>query len=395
MKKEAEVSGTPVSFVYDRLYQRVDLAEWDIKLFQTKELTRLRHVSLSAIPTWTIPTGVCASKFEHSVGVAHLAKIVGRRPEFRDISRDLYFAALAHDLGTPPFSHASEYFQVKLTGKNHEVFAEEIIEGGEFAEEVRKQGGNIDRVIAFVKGEDKPFSDLVNGSIDIDNLDNTLRFGLSMGLLHEKKYSPEELAKAYAIRDQNLVLLAEHTAGIEGWEETRRAVYEFVYGKINLSAGMMLFRALDFARREGEIDKSYFLMTDSEAFTFLSTKCNSRTRTLVERANRWMFYPRIHNLRETEVSDGFISYVLDSDNRGMMADEISEAVGIPPEDVCVYMGKDKGFKKIHLPIVGGGGDQEHQPKNKLAYMVQVYLHPKWVGKIDEVGELIKCKLSVK
>lgn len=383
----------PVSFVYDRLYQRVDLTEQDIRLFQTKELTRLRHVSLSAIPTWTIPTGVCASKFEHSVGVAHLAKIVSRRPEFQDISRDLHFAALAHDLGTPPFSHASEYFQVKLTGKNHEVFAEEIIEGGEFAEEVKRQGGNIDRVIAFVKGEDKPLSDLVNGSIDIDNLDNTLRFGLSMGLLHEEKYLPEELAKAYAIRDQKLVLLAEHAAGIEGWEETRRAVYEFVYGGINLSAGMMLFRALDFARREGEIDRSYFLMTDSEAFTFLATKCNSRTSTLVERANRWIFYPRVYNSRETEVSERLVDYVLDSDNRGKMADEIGEALGIPPEDVCVYMGKDKGFKKIHLPIVGDGDDQEHQPRNKLVYMVQVYLNPKWVDKSKKVEEIVNDCLT--
>jgi len=392
MRKEAEISEMPVNFVYDRLYRKVDLTEGDIKLFQTRELTRLRHVSLSAIPTWTIPTGVCASKFEHSVGVAHLAKIVSRRPEFQEISKDLYFAALAHDLGTPPFSHASEYFQVKLTGKNHEVFAEEIIEGGEFAGEVKRQGGNIDRVIAFVKGEDKPLSDLVNSSIDIDNLDNTLRFGLSMGLLHEAKYSPEELAKAYAIRDKELVLLAEHTDGIEGWEETRRAVYEFVYGGINLSAGMMLFRALDFARREGEIDRSYFLMTDSEAFSFLATKCNNRTKTLVDRTNRWIFYPRVYNLRETEVSDSLRSYVLDSDNRGRMADEISGVLHIPQEDVCVYMGKDKGFKKIHLPIVGNGDDQEHQPKSKLAYMVQVYLNPKWVDKSQEVADIVESKL---
>lgn len=392
MRKEAEVSETPISFIYDRLYKRVELTEQDVRLFQTKELARLRHVSLSAIPTWTIPTGVCASKFEHSVGVAHLARVVSERPEFKEVSRDLYFAALAHDLGTPPFSHASEHFQVKLTGKNHEVFAEEIIEGGEFAKEVKRQDGDINRVIAFVKGEDKPLSDLVNGSIDIDNLDNTLRYGLSMGLLHEAQYLPEELARAYAIRDRKLVLLAEYAAGIEGWEKTRRAVYEFVYGGINLSAGMMLVRALDFASREGEINRDYFLMTDSEAFTYLANECNTKTRTLIERADQWIFYPRVYNFRDAEVSDGFVSYVLDSDNRGRLADEISAELGISQEDVCVYMGKDKGFKKIHLPIVGDGDDQEHQPRNKLAYMVQVYLHPKWVDKSKEVEGIVKGKL---
>ncbi len=392
MRKEAKVSEISISFVYDRLYKRVELTEQDVRLFQTKELARLRHISLWAIPTWTIPVGVCASKFEHSVGVAHLARIVGKRPEFQEVSRDMYFAALAHDLGTPPFSHVSEYFQIKLTGRNHEVFAEEIIEGGEFAEEVKRQGGDIDRVIAFVKGEEKPLSDLLNGSIDIDNLDNTLRVGLSMGLLHEALYSPEELARAYAIRDERLVLLAGHAAGIEGWEETRRAVYEFVYGEIDLSAGMMLFRALDFARREGEINRDYFLMTDSEAFTYLATKCNARTRTLIERTDRWIFYPRVFNFRDSEASERLVVYVLDSDNRGKLADEISTELGIPLEDVCVYMGKDKGFKKIHLPIVGNGDDQEHKPRNKLAYMVQVYLHPKWIDKSREVEEIIESKL---
>ena len=161
---------------------------------------------------------------------------------------------------------------------------------------------------------------------------------------------------------------------------------------MHLSAGMMLFRALDFARREDEINRDYFLMTDSEAFIYLTTKCNIRTRSLIERADRWIFYPRVYNFRNNEVSDGLVSYILDSDNGGRMADEISVALSIPPEDVSVYMGKDKGFKKIHLPIVGDGDDQEHQPRNKLAYMVQVYIHPKWVDRSSEVKEIVEDRL---
>ncbi|MBI2029064.1 HD domain-containing protein [Candidatus Gottesmanbacteria bacterium] len=378
----------PISFIYDRLYGQVKVTREDVRLFQTKELARLRHVSLSAIPTWTIPTGVCASKFEHSIGVAHLARIVGNRPEFKEISKDLFFAALAHDLGTPPFSHASEYFQVKLTAKNHEHFAQDVIEGGEFASEVKRQGGNINRIIAFVKGEDKPLSDIVNGSIDIDNLDNTLRFGLSIGLLDKIPYSPEELARAYKIKGKRLGLLAQYTNGIKVWEEIRRVVYQFVYDGLNLSAGSMLIRALDFAYREGEINRNYFLMTDSEAFTYLNTKCNNRTRTLIERANRWILYPRVFSFKDIRVKKKVISYILEPDNRGRLADQISKDLKIPPEDVCVYMGKDKGFKKIHLPIFGDGREQKHQPKNKLAYMIQVYIHPKWLSKKEAIKDIV-------
>lgn len=214
-----------------------------------------------------------------------------------------------------------------------------------------------------------------------------------MGLLTESLYSPEELARAYAVRGSDLVLLADHTEGLAAWERTRQLVYEFVYGEVNLSAGMILFRALDFARREGEIKRDYFLMTDSEAFNYLLTRCNSRTRELMERANRWIFYPRVFNLREDDVSEKFINYVMDSDNKGQLADEISLRLKIPPEDVSVYMGKDKGFKKIHLPIVGNDRDQEHQPQRKLAYMLQVYVHPKWADRTTEAEEIAKDKLN--
>lgn len=337
---------------------------------------------------------MCASKFEHSVGTAHLARIVSKRPEFDDISRDLYFAALAHDIGTPPFSHASENFLIKLFGKNHEEFADDIIEGSEFAREVQKQGGNIKRILDFVNGRDKPMGDLINGTIDIDNLDNTLRYGLSMGLLNNIPYSPQELAKAYAVREGQLVLLAEYTGGLQEWEKTRMDVYNFVYGGINLSTGMMLFRALDFAVRENEIKKDYFTMTDTEAFSYLLGSCNARTRTLMERANRWIFYPRVYNYQSSEVTDETIGLVMNSSNRGVVADEISELLGIPPEDVCVYMGKNKGFKQIHLPILSNGGEENvHKPQNKLTYMAQVYVHPKWANRSGGIQQFMQDKLK--
>lgn len=392
--KTERTTETP-TFIYDRLYVQIEFDSNELKLFQTKELARLRQVSLSAIPTWQIPTGVCASKFEHSVGVAHLAKIVGKRPEFQEISKDLYFASLAHDLATPPFSHASEYFLITLFGKNHEEFIDDIIEGSEFASEVKRQGGNIKRVLDFVKGDAKPMSDLLNGTIDIDNLDNTLRYGFSMGLLRDFPYSPEELARAYAIRKGQLVLLAEHTNGLQGWEKTRMDVYDFVYGGINLSTGMILFRALDFATRENEIKKDYFTMTDAEAFNYLLQSCNSKTRTLIERANRWIFYSRVFNYSTSEATDETISLVMNSSNRGVVADEISQLLKIPPEDVCVYMGKNKGFKQIHLPILSNGGEKDvHKPINKLTHMVQVYVHPKWEDKGEQIQEFMRDRLKV-
>jgi len=387
-------SGEQPDFIFDRLYERLEFTPDDLRLFQTKELTRLRQVSLSATPTWIVPAGICATKFEHSVGVWHLARVVGQRPEFCDFVKDLAFAALAHDLGTPPFSHASERFLMKLIGKNHEEFAEDVLDNSEFSREVERQGGSPEIVTKLVKGEYKPLSDIINGSIDLDNLDNSLRYGLSMGLFREHLYSPENLAQAFAMRGGRLVLLPGYDQDLEGWEECRRKVYKFGSSPANMSPGMMMVRAMDFAVREGEIKRDFFFKNDAEAFSYLVTECNPRTKILVEMVQKWMFYSRIFNFSTSQPTDYIMDFFSDVDNRGILADEISSLLKAPPEEVCVYLGKDKGFKRIHIPILDDRGEEQERPAaSELAWMAQVYVHPRWAGRSERVSEFMKERLE--
>lgn len=383
-----------ITYVLDRFYGKVEFGQDDLKLFQTREIARLRQVSHSAIPTWTIPVGMCASKFEHSIGVLHLARITSEKPEFQGIAKDLQIAALAHDIGTPPFSHASEYFQITIFGKNHEEFVEEIIEGSEFAREVKKQGGNLNMIMELINGKGK-YGELMNGSIDLDNLDTSLRYGVSIGLINNPPYSPEKLASAFVMIDGQLAILPGHQNELRGWEETRKIVYDFVYGHRNLAPAMMLSRALDFARKEGKLTMDYFRMTDAQAFDYLMNQCNDKTQTIMERVNRWQYYPRIFNFSTTSPSNEMEKLFLDSENRWLMSDEIAKTLKIPLEDVSVYMGKDKGFKKIHLPILDNeNNSREHQPTNKLKFMAQVYIHTKWEGKVQLIHELMSNKLGL-
>jgi len=89
----------------------------DVRAFQ-----RLRHVrQLSA--TYLVYPGANHTRFEHSLGVYHLARTVfenlreqsyfyrdATSAELDDIQRTLECAALLHDVGHPPFSHLGERF---------------------------------------------------------------------------------------------------------------------------------------------------------------------------------------------------------------------------------------------------------------------------------------------
>lgn len=381
--------------ILDRLYGYTNFSSDEHRLFQTREMARLNQVSLSAIPPWVLPTGVCASKFEHSLGVSHLARIVGEKPEFRDIALELFVASLAHDIGTPPFSHASELYLEKLHGQNHEEYADEVMADSEFATVAKELGTDMDLVSAFIKGDpDDPYSDIVNGSIDVDNLDNSLRFGLSMGIVNSIIYSPERLANAYRMLDGQLVLMDADTRDIHGWDWVRKIIYQFVYSELNLAPGTVLMRAMDFARREGELHKDYFHYTDAQAFDYLGTKCNSVTQKLVDYTYRRIFFDQAFSQTYVRPSDKLKAYCMDVDNRGTLADQICEEFGLEPDMVAVQLGRNKAHKAIHLPIVDTEGEViKHDPYNDLTYMVQVYTHPCVNGMKPAIADFTKSVIN--
>jgi len=187
----------------DHLYGQLEFKKNVFALFQTKALTRLRDVSLSAVPPFTWASGMISSRFEHSVGVAHLARLLGKKKSFQKMSQNLFLAALLHDVGSPPFSHVTEEFQQEVTGMNHEEFVKEILKEEKLEKLVKKNKGDFKLIIKLIKGDYFPWSDLINGSIDLDNLDNSLRWGLGAGVFKTKFYEPEEVLNAFILKGKD------------------------------------------------------------------------------------------------------------------------------------------------------------------------------------------------
>lgn len=376
--------------IYDRLYGQLQISPVEWQLFQTPELARLRHISLSAVPTWSLPTGICASKFEHSVGVTHLAKIVGKNPLFSQSAANLYLAALLHDTGTPPFSHISEHFLEAILSRNHEEFVMETIRSPQLKKAISDFGGTLDDIYKLITGTLKPLSDLINGSVDIDNLDNSLRWGLSMGVLPKKTYSPAQLALYYTRHDRQIAFAPGVTRQIRAWEKTRSLVYKMVYSPANLAPAVMLLRALYFATQAGQLHKSYFLLTDAEALTYLTQRCNRVTQNLIISMYEWRFYLPAFSLVTDSASPRFIKTVRDIIANEKQADELARRLHCPPELVCVHTSRDRTYKEVHLPLVKKSQSAGYyQPANKLTWRVDVFVHPKLTEKIPQIKYFIQ------
>ncbi len=100
-----------------------------LDLINTREFQRLRRIKQLGMSELVFP-GANHSRFSHSIGVMHVARKMLDRAErlLGDSLRDdqhtaVLVAALLHDIGHGPFSHAFE----KVTGEKHEVRTLEII----------------------------------------------------------------------------------------------------------------------------------------------------------------------------------------------------------------------------------------------------------------------------
>lgn len=358
---------------WDRLYGQHPINSQALAIYQTPQFSRLNRISLSAVPPWAQTTGTCASRAEHSRGVRFLANLLTTKKEFKPYKTNLVLAATLHDIGSPPFSHLSEPFQMFVTGKTHEQFSQEIMINTSIAKVIKKQGGDLDTIVNYISGALPPISDLVNGSIDLDNLDNTLRFGQSMGLIDAHLYyDPTLIVQSFILDGKKLAIDGRYLPAVNSWEKCRHQVYQYVYSHENLTPGAMLTRALYFAFKEGEISKRFFEKTDDQAVNFL-LGCNPKTYRLINQVLHWQFFkPVFHYQRLVKHSrDRLHNMELGQ----KISDQLALELKINLEDVSVLISFDKGFKQIHLPIISNKKPSLYRPSKKPTIFINAYLNP--------------------
>ncbi len=181
----APATGFPVvTTVRDALYDRIPLARPEIALLGTAAFARLERIQQLGFVSRVWP-GARHTRFEHSLGVMYLTRLAvdhlrsstGGGWLTDEDARVAVAAALLHDIGHYPFSHAIEELGPPIVP--HERAGRQIIEGPEIAP-ILEEAWKIDpaRVAAFIdpRGEELPPADrllrgVLSGTLDMDKLD--------------------------------------------------------------------------------------------------------------------------------------------------------------------------------------------------------------------------------
>lgn len=218
-----------------------------IQLIDTPEFQRLRRIHQLDIAYFTFH-GAEGSRFTHSLGVMALTRrafevIVAKYPYLEPHRTVVLVAALLHDLGHGPYSHASE----EVFGSNHEIWTLRLLKFSQIAEILNQFSPNLitDLEKVFTKQYSVPFIyQLISSQIDCDRLDYLQRDGYFTGA----KYGQLDLDRILlAFRfdpiSQNLVIGRKGIVAIEHYLTVRYFMYLQIYNHAkNLAARFLLER---------------------------------------------------------------------------------------------------------------------------------------------------------
>ncbi len=177
-----------VEIIRDPLWNNIRLDPLAFELIDTPAFQRLRYVRQLGLAFLVYP-GATHSRFEHALGTYHLARrtltLFEEQDEYSKIGDEecqfIRIAALLHDIGHYPFSHALE----EIGAMHHEAVARPLICDGEVAEVLRRELGADapERIVALIRGEsESPLQGLISGSIDLDKLDYLRRDAFMCGV---------------------------------------------------------------------------------------------------------------------------------------------------------------------------------------------------------------------
>ncbi|WP_438314874.1 HD domain-containing protein [Sporosarcina sp. FA9] len=245
--KEEKVFKDPVHrYIHVR-----DKVIWDV--IGAREFQRLRRIRQLGT-TYLVFHGAEHSRFHHSLGVYEIVRRIiddgfQGRPEWNDDERLVTLcAALLHDLGHGPFSHAFE----NVFDLDHEEFTQAILLGDtEVNEILSRVSKDFPQKVADVIGKtypDKLVVSLISSQIDADRMDYLQRDAYFTGVSYGH-FDMERILRVMRPKEEQAVVTYSGMHAVEDYIMSRYQMYWQVYfHPVSRSAEVILTKILHRAK---------------------------------------------------------------------------------------------------------------------------------------------------
>ncbi len=280
--------------IYDRLYGELKFPSIILDLLNCPGLLRLRDVRMANNQFVAFPSFASTSRYEHSLGVCHLAGLCAESLNLSEKEKiELMMACLYHDVGTPPFAHAMEEVLQAKYNFDHEqhlrnvildktndfqgnmirVFQDEGLKLRSVCQSKKGQEIGVDlyRIAKIAAGDKSEYlSPLLNGNgMDLDNIDNVIRASSAMGIwVGDCKKLAEKLACSFKLKNNNVYYDGNSVDDIRTWQRMRDIQYTAIFESIDDFAYQTMIKKsinllMNNSNKQNLIETNSWTLTDS------------------------------------------------------------------------------------------------------------------------------------
>jgi len=295
----------------DPVYDEFIMVERDSVLsniVNSSLMQRLRYIRQLG-PCYYVYPGAEHTRFQHSLGVLWLVKkaiLFLEEKGFKvdeTLKESIFIAALTHDFGHSPFSHALEGTILPYSHEELSVKAIEKLESEGIIDSFQMK-----EVVSIVrKKHEKPFSyQLISSQLDCDRLDYLRRDAFYTGVSYGK-VDVNRILVSILLESGSIVWDYRGFNALESYVMSRYQMYWTVYfHKINISAQVILRKVVRRIRdlledgklqnldpilksvlKSVDVDK-FFLLTDANIIATIYQMADSKDRILSDLCSRFI-----------------------------------------------------------------------------------------------------------
>ncbi|MHB1222719.1 MAG: HD domain-containing protein [Gemmatimonadaceae bacterium] len=349
--------------IRDPLWNNIRIDRLAVQLVDTPVFQRLRYVRQLGLAYLVYP-GATHSRFEHALGAYHLARhtlaLLHEDDALGGIADDelavVRIAALLHDVGHYPFSHALE----EIGAPHHESVARPLLTTGVVAGILANAlGADVpERVHALICGDsDSPLQGLISGSLDLDKIEYLKRDALMCGvpygeidvdrLLHSLVLldDPDSGRRRIGVREKGL-------AALESLLFAKYQMYRNVYWHHAVrSATAMYKRLVDDALRAGTVTPDALAgYTDEGLLHALDAPVPP---PLLGALRERRLYKRSLECPAAELADGTAEWIADDRDLAVaVEDALAAELGMAPGELLLDFPAKTQMLGLDLPVLG-------------------------------------------
>ena len=159
--------------IRDPVHGYVKLDDFAQALIGTPQMQRLRWIKQLGLANLVYP-GANHTRFEHSLGAYHLARVLADHLGLDEVEKlKVGAAALLHDVGHGPLSHATEAALSPYLRREHENVID-LLRKSELREVLGEHGLLPQEIQSTIYGENR-LGQIVSSEIDADRMDYLIR----------------------------------------------------------------------------------------------------------------------------------------------------------------------------------------------------------------------------